>query len=76
MRIVLDTNVLARAVGSPAGPAAELFERIAAEHVLGVSSELLAELSRVLGYERAIEIMDDVQLLVRLRHGGEESGGP
>ncbi len=51
MRAVLDTNILARAAASPSGPAGELFERIATDHVLLVSSELLAELSEVLGYE-------------------------
>ena len=52
MRIVLDTNVLARAVASPGGPAGECFERIAADHVLVVSLELLAELARALSYDR------------------------
>jgi uncharacterized protein len=52
MRIVLDTNILARAVAAPRGPAGELFERICAGQVLVVSLELLAELARVLAYER------------------------
>jgi putative PIN family toxin of toxin-antitoxin system len=52
MRVVLDTNILARAVGSPGGPAGELFERIAANHVLVVSLELLSELGRILSYDR------------------------
>jgi putative PIN family toxin of toxin-antitoxin system len=52
MRLVLDTNILARAVCSPGGPAAELFERTCARHVLIVSSELLEELARVLSYDR------------------------
>jgi putative PIN family toxin of toxin-antitoxin system len=52
MRIVLDTNVLARAAGSRTGPAGELFERVAAAHALIVSQELLTELGRVLSYDR------------------------
>lgn len=56
MRIVLDTNVLARVVKSPEGPAAELFERIASEHLLITSLALLAELSRVLAYDRVRRI--------------------
>jgi putative PIN family toxin of toxin-antitoxin system len=52
MRVVLDTNILARAAGSRGGPASELFERIAANHVLIVSLELLSELARALSYER------------------------
>jgi putative PIN family toxin of toxin-antitoxin system len=52
MRIVLDTNILARAVAAPRGPAGELFERIAVGQVLVVSLELLAELARVLAYDR------------------------
>ena len=51
MRAVLDTNILARAAASPSGPAGELFERISAGHVLLVSSELLDELSEVLGHD-------------------------
>jgi putative PIN family toxin of toxin-antitoxin system len=52
MRVVLDTNVLTRVVVSPGGPAGELFERIATSHVLVVSLEMLAELARVLAYDR------------------------
>lgn len=52
MRVVLDTNVLARAVASPSGPAGEVFERIAADHRLVVSLGLLSELGRVLAYPR------------------------
>jgi len=51
MRAVLDTNILARAAASPSGPAGELFERISTDHTLLVSSELLEELSDVLGRE-------------------------
>ena len=56
MRFVLDTNVLARVVMSPQGPAAELFERIASDHLLITSLALLAELSRVLAYDRVRRI--------------------
>ena len=52
MRLVLDTNILTRVVISPQGLAAELLDRVRAEHVLVSSSDLLAELSRVLAYER------------------------
>ena len=52
MRIVLDTNVLARAMASAGGPAGELFELILAGHTLVVSLELLSELTRVLAYPR------------------------
>jgi predicted nucleic acid-binding protein len=52
MRVVLDTNILARAAGSRGGPAGELFERICGGQVLVVSPELLAELARVLNYDR------------------------
>ena len=52
MRTVLDTNILACAVASPNGPAAEVFERVSADHVLVVSLELLAEVARVLSYDR------------------------
>ena len=61
MRLVLDTNVLTRVVISPHGPAAELFDRIQSGHVLVTSPELLAELSRVLAYDRvrALHQLDD-----------------
>lgn len=52
MRLVLDTNVLARVVMSPQGLAAELFDRVRVEHVLVSSPDMLAELSRVLAYDR------------------------
>ncbi len=52
MRLVLDTNVLTRVVISPQGLAAELFDRVRAEHILVSSPESLAELSRVLAYDR------------------------
>jgi len=52
MRLVIDTNVLARVVFSPQGPAAELFDRVRSEHLLVTSPEMLSELWRVLGYER------------------------
>jgi uncharacterized protein len=56
MRIVLDTNILARVVMSPFGPARELFELIRSDHVLVTSLDALAELSRVLAYERVRRI--------------------
>lgn len=52
MRIVLDTNVLVRAVPGSNSPAREVFERIAvAPHVLVLSEPLLAELADVLNRE-------------------------
>ncbi len=57
MRIVLDTNILARAASGPPSPAAELLQRAMQEpHVLCVSPFLLSELSRVLRYERVRRI--------------------
>lgn len=52
MRVVLDTNILARVACSPSGPAAEVFDLIGDEHLLVISPALLAELSRVLAYPR------------------------
>ena len=62
MRIVLDTNILARAFTGPKGPAAEVLRAIAPPHLLIVSPFLLAELTRALGYERMRRIhgRDDV----------------
>jgi len=48
MKVVLDTNILVRAVISPAGPAAELLTRIAADHLLVASLAILSELYEVL----------------------------
>ena len=61
MRIVLDVNILARVVMSPQGPAAELFDRLRSGHLLVSSVEMLADLSRVLAYERVRRIhqLDD-----------------
>lgn len=61
MRAVLDTNVLARVVMSPGGPAAEVFDRICADHVLVICAQMLTELSRVLSYERVRRVhgLDD-----------------
>jgi predicted nucleic acid-binding protein len=49
---------------SPQGLAAELFDRIRTEHLLLSSSELLAELSRVLRYERVLKLhrLDDKEI--------------
>jgi putative PIN family toxin of toxin-antitoxin system len=52
MRVVLDANVLTRAMASPGGPAGEVFERVCGDHILVVSLELLDELARVLTYDR------------------------
>lgn len=52
MRIVLDTNVLARAFASPSGPAGEVLDRIQSPHLLVLSTYILDELADVLGRER------------------------
>ncbi len=52
MRVVLDTNILARAVTGPSGPAARVLSELLPPHLLIVSPFLLSELTRVLGYER------------------------
>jgi len=53
MRVVLDTNILARSAYSSTGPAGELLERIReSQHVLIISSFILTELERVLQYPR------------------------
>jgi uncharacterized protein len=64
MRIVLDTNILARVVMSPSGPVREVFELIRSEQVLVTSLDALAELSRVLAYDRVrrIHLLDDTAI--------------
>ena len=65
MRIVLDTNVLARAVRGGTGPAAELLGIVMVPpHTFILSPFLLSELSRVLRYERVRKLhkLDDAQL--------------
>ena len=56
MRAVLDTNVLARVAMSPAGPAAEVFDRVRQDHILVISLDMLNELFRTLSYERVRRI--------------------
>ena len=57
MRIVLDTNILARAASGPPSPAAEVLQlSLASPHILCVSPFLISELSRVLRYERVRRI--------------------
>ena len=75
MRIVLDTNVLARALSGPRGPAGELLRRVHSPHVLVLSFPLLDELARVLRYERLRRIHglgDDLLnlFLVQLQSAG------
>lgn len=65
MRIVVDTNVLARAVRGGIGPAAELLGFVMAPpHVFILSPFVLAELARVLRYPRMrlLHKLDDAQL--------------
>jgi putative PIN family toxin of toxin-antitoxin system len=65
MRIVLDTNVLARAIRGGTGPAAELLGIVMVPpHTFILSPFLLSELARVLRYERMRKLhkLDDAQL--------------
>ncbi|MGH7199850.1 MAG: putative toxin-antitoxin system toxin component, PIN family [Planctomycetaceae bacterium] len=52
MRILFDTNILARAVMGPAGPAGEVLRLVVPPHVMVLSPFLVSEVSRVLRYER------------------------
>jgi putative PIN family toxin of toxin-antitoxin system len=64
MRAVLDTNILARAARGGPGLAAEIVRMLTAEpHVLILSPFLIAELARVLRYER-----------MRVVHGLDDEG--
>jgi len=63
MRVVLDTNILARAYTGPSGPAAEVLRVITAPDLLVVSPFILSELTRALGYDR-----------LRRMHGRDEAG--
>src|SRR5437588_8567984 len=65
MRVVLDTNVLARAARGGTGPAAELLRIIALPpHTFILSPFILSELSRALRYPRLRKLhgLDDQQL--------------
>ena len=64
MKIVLDTNVLARATPGKAGPAAALLLAIRDPHQLVLSPYLLTELARVLHYSRVRSMhgMSDPQI--------------
>ena len=64
-----------RVAGSRSGPAGELFERICADHVLVVSLELLAELGRVLTYDRVRRMHKLNDTEVRAFIESLESGG-
>ena len=52
MRIVLDSNIIARATPGKSGPAAAVRQAIRDPHLLILSPFLLAELARVLRYDR------------------------
>lgn len=65
MRVLLDTNVLARAAAGPPGLANELvLEATQPQHVLLLSPFIVSELSRVLRYDRlrAIHGLDDAAI--------------
>jgi putative PIN family toxin of toxin-antitoxin system len=65
MRVVRDTNVLARAVRGGTGPAAEVLRFVMVPpHTFILSPFLLSELSRALRYERMRKLhgLDDTQL--------------
>src|SRR5437868_14327814 len=71
MRVVLDTNILARAMPGRNTPATELLDRVVLPpHLLILSPFLLMELSRVLRYERVRRVhgFDDDQIGVFLQH--------
>jgi len=56
-KIVLDTNIIVRAVASPSGLASELLRRTIADgNLLCTSNFMLAELDRVLRYPRVRKI--------------------
>lgn len=53
MRATCDTNILVRAAVRPTGPARAVFiELLSDEHVLILSERIIAEVARVLRYER------------------------
>ncbi len=56
MRIVLDTNVLIRAIPKARGPAREVLQTtLSGNHVLITSDFLLQEVARVLAYPRIVK---------------------
>ena len=64
-KIVLDTNIIARAVASPFGLASELLRRaITKENLLCTSNFMIAELDRVLRYPRFRKIhgLSDIEI--------------
>ncbi len=64
MRVVLDTNILARAASPSQGPAREVLTRCTYDpHVMVLSAFIVSELNRVLRYDR-----------VRKMHGLDEVG--
>jgi putative PIN family toxin of toxin-antitoxin system len=77
VRIVLDTNILVRAFANSHGLAYRLLQVILAEsHLLLLSNEMLAELSRVLRYPRlAMDHGEDEEAVYEfigwLRHSAE-----
>jgi putative PIN family toxin of toxin-antitoxin system len=69
MRIVLDTNVLVRALCAPRGPASTLLQLIASTpNDLVLSAFVLSELHRVLRYDRlrTLHQRDDDWIIARI----------
>lgn len=64
MRIVLDTNIIARATPGKSGPAAALRQAIRDPHLLILSPYLLTELARVLRYDRVRKLhgLTDIEI--------------
>ena len=59
MRIVLDSNILARAACGPPSPAAELLLRaLRSPYTICISPVLLDELNRILRYDRVRKMLD------------------
>ncbi len=91
MRVVLDTNVLARPSFSKAGPAAELLDRLKApDHLLIISPFIVSELERALRYPRLQRLhgfddqalaryladIEEASLLVDVPEGGVTAVSP
>ena len=77
MRILLDSNVLVRAVISPKGPAAAVYDLIQAPHVLVTSTAVVGDLVDALRYPH-IRVLhgltdDQVDVVVHAMHADAEN---